>query len=166
MNLGPNYKAYTRKLPFDQCVQRDYQAILKPKIVSACEYVRNIVIRSQLFVNFYIMSLVSLNKPIPHILYEQNFWYSIIQLVRNQRVTNSNSLQHGLLDHWNTFKRSYPAITYDVKLPNGLSQCISETCQQLQTIYNNHIVELFESRICNYIFYKTQNMLMVSAILL
>lgn len=166
MHLGPNYKTYTRKLPFDQCVQRAYQAILKPKIVSACEYVRNIVIRSQLFVNSYIISLASLDKPVPHIIYEQNFWYSVIQLVRNQRVTNGNSLQHGLLEYWNSFKRSYPTIIYGAKLPNGVSQCISEASQQLQTIYNNHVVELFESRVCKYIFYKTQNMFIVSVILL
>ncbi|CEP07343.1 hypothetical protein [Parasitella parasitica] len=157
IHLGPNYKAYTRKLPFDQCIQRAYRAILKQRIVSACEYVRNVVIRSQLFVNFYIISLANAGSPIPHAIYQQNFWYSIIQLVRNQRATNSTSLQHGLLDYWNSFKRRHPTIVYDEKIASGVSQCITEACQQLQTTYNNHIVELFESRICKYIFYKTQN---------
>ncbi|KAI8078178.1 uncharacterized protein B0P05DRAFT_470533, partial [Gilbertella persicaria] len=157
MHLGPNYKAYTRKLPFEQCVKREYQAILKPRIVSACEHLRNIVVRSQLFVNFYIISLAKANSPIPHAIYEQNFWYSIIQLVRNQRVTNGNYLQHGLLDYWNNFKQSHPTIIYQEKIASGVSQCISEASQQLQTVYNNHIVETFESRIYKYIFYKTQN---------
>ncbi|EIE76767.1 hypothetical protein RO3G_01471 [Rhizopus delemar RA 99-880] len=146
-----------RKLPFDQCVQSTYQTKLKSKIVSACEDVRNIVLRSQLFVNFYIPSLVRLDSPIPHKIYEQNFWYSISQLIRNQRVTNGISLQHGLLDYWNGFNKSYPTIIYDKKLASGVSHCISEASQQLQTIYTNNVVEPFESRICKYIFYKTQN---------
>jgi hypothetical protein len=164
--LGPNYKAYTRKLPFDQCVQSTYQTTLKSKIVSACEDVRNIVVRSQLFVNFYILSLTRLDSPIPHKIYEQNFWYSISQLIRNQRVTNGISLQHGLLDYWNSFKKSYPTIIYDKKLASGVSNCISEASKQLQTTYTNSVVELFESRICKYIFYKTQNIFIVSTILL
>ncbi|EIE85547.1 hypothetical protein RO3G_10257 [Rhizopus delemar RA 99-880] len=122
-HLGPNYKAYTQKLPFDQCVQSTYQSTLKSKIVSACEDVRNIVIRSQLFVNFYIPSLARSDGPIPHKIYEQNFWYSISQL----------------------------------KLASDVSHCISEASQQLQTTYTNNVVELFESRICKYMFYKTQN---------
>ncbi len=166
MNLGPNYKAYTRKLPLDQCVKSEYLAILKPRIVSACEYVRNVVLRSQLFVNFYIISLIKEDSPIPHAIFQQNFWYSIIQLVRNQSVTNSKSLLHGLLDCWNSFRQRHPNIIYQEKFDSGVSHCIAEASQQQQTTYNNHIVELFESRICKYIFYKTQNVFVVSTILL
>ncbi|KAG1019468.1 hypothetical protein G6F26_010093 [Rhizopus arrhizus] len=128
-HLGPNYKTYTRKLPFDQCVQSTYQTTLKSKIVSACEDVRNIVDRSQLFVNFYIPSLARLDSPIPHKIYEQNFC--------------SN--------------KSYPNIIYDKKPASDVSHCISEASKQLQATYTNNVVELFESRICKYIFYKTQN---------
>lgn len=165
MNLGPGYKAYTRKLPLDQCVKSEYKTILKPRIVSACVYVRNVVLRTQLFVNFYIISLAKAGSPIPQTVYEQNFWYSIMQLVRNQRVTNSKSLIHGLLDYWNSFRQRHRAIIYQEKMPSGVSHCMTEACQQLQTVYNNHIVEQFESRICKYIFYKTQNVFIVSKIL-
>ncbi|ORE03475.1 hypothetical protein BCV72DRAFT_315337 [Rhizopus microsporus var. microsporus] len=66
-NLGQQFKTFTRKLPFDQCVHSSYQSALKPRITSVCEDTRQAVFRAQIFINQYILNLksiriISLNK--------------------------------------------------------------------------------------------------------
>lgn len=45
-NLGDNYKAFTRKVPSDQCIRDTFQQV-KQLIITACSNVRDIVIISE-----------------------------------------------------------------------------------------------------------------------
>ncbi|ORE05083.1 hypothetical protein BCV72DRAFT_250846 [Rhizopus microsporus var. microsporus] len=56
-NLGQQFKTFTRKLSFDQCVRSSDQSSLKSRMVSACEGTRQVVFRAQLFINQYTLNL-------------------------------------------------------------------------------------------------------------
>ncbi|KAI9470704.1 MAG: hypothetical protein EXX96DRAFT_490495, partial [Benjaminiella poitrasii] len=142
-----------RKLPYDRCIRNVYHGILKSKIIPACEDVRHIVFRAQLFVNHYTPSLEIPPKHINH----QNFWYTICQLIINKCVTNSTSLPEGLLDRWDAFKQRHRSIIYVRDIASGTSQCLTEACVQLSTIYTNHTVENFEAKARKYVCYRIQN---------
>ncbi|PHZ17690.1 uncharacterized protein RHIMIDRAFT_310330, partial [Rhizopus microsporus ATCC 52813] len=152
-SLGQQFKTFTRKLPFDQCVHSSYQSALKSRIISACEDTRQVVFRAQLFINQYILNL----KVHSNHIFKQNFWYSICQLVTDKRVTNSAALPEGLLENWNLFRQSHGSIIYTKKPASGTSQCLSESCVQLATTYTNCIAENFEARLLKYLSYLIQN---------
>ncbi|KAI8355585.1 hypothetical protein BD560DRAFT_426660 [Blakeslea trispora] len=67
-NLEDNYKAYTRKLGFDNCMP--YETENKS---------RRLVFRAELFVNYYVLENHILIDA-PKVIFSQNFWYSIIQM--------------------------------------------------------------------------------------
>lgn len=56
-NLGGGFQTFTRKIPLDSCVQQQYKSVLKNRILSASEDVRQLLFRAQLFVNYYIILL-------------------------------------------------------------------------------------------------------------
>ena len=146
-NLGQQFKTFTRKLPFDQCVHSSYQSALKSRIVSACEDTRQVVFIAQLFINQYALNL----KVHSNHIFKQNFWYSICQLVMDKRVTNSAILPEGLIENWNLFRQSQRSIIYTKKLASGTIQCLSEACVQLakystnRKTYASRIVSLLQS---------------------
>ena len=159
-NLGTGFQSFTRKLPFDTCVKERYRSVLKDRILSASEDVRQLLFRAQMFVSYFI--ILHSNENIPGCIYRQPFWYSICQLVNNRRVTNSNVLPPGMLDDWNNFRRQHPTILYKVDLASGNSQCLSEACLQVSVTYSNAVVETFEQRVMSYLYYLVQNIYMVS----
>ena len=159
-NLGTGFQSFTRKLPFDACVKERYRSVLKNRILSASEDVRQLLFRAQIFVNYYI--ILHSNENMPGCIYRQPFWYSICQLVNNKRVTNSNVIPPGMLDDWNNFRIQHPTILYKVNLASGNSQCLSKACLQVSITYLNAIVETFEQRVMSYLYYLIQNICMVS----
>ncbi|ORE08371.1 hypothetical protein BCV72DRAFT_323955, partial [Rhizopus microsporus var. microsporus] len=86
-NLGQQFKALTRKLPFDQCAHSSYQSALKSRIISACEDTRQVVFRAQLLINQYTLNL----KVHSNHIFKQNFWYPICQLVMDKRLASGTS---------------------------------------------------------------------------
>lgn len=134
-NLGEGFQMFTRKIPLDNCVKEQYKSVLKNRILSASEDVRQLLFRAQLFVNHYI--LLHCNDNIPKCIFQQNFWYSMCQLINNKRITNSKDIPSGLLDDWNNFRRQHPAVLYPIQLASGNSQCVTEACIQVATTYLN-----------------------------
>ncbi|KAG2191846.1 hypothetical protein INT46_010558 [Mucor plumbeus] len=135
-NLGTGFQSFTRKFPFDTCVKERYRSVLKDRILSASEDVRQLLFRAQMFANYFI--ILHSNKNIPGCIYQQPFWYSICQLVNNRRITNSKVLPPGMLDGCNNFKRQYPTILYKVDLA----------------------IKTFEQRVFSYLCYLVQNIYM------
>lgn len=78
-NLGVEYRAFTRKIPFDNIVEEEHARFLKPAILSASNDLRNMIFRAQIFVNYYIIlfSHEMEGIDIPYCIFERNFWYSI-----------------------------------------------------------------------------------------
>lgn len=163
-NLGQEYQPFTRKLPMDKCVTNQYVNTLKPIIISACRDVRNIVFRAQIFTNYYITlrSQQELNNDIPHCIFRQQFWYSVCQLVNAKRVTTSTNMPPNMVAVWNVFQSQYNSIVYHQQIAGGTSQCLAEACTELATSYHNNMVEHFESRLLYFLYYRLQNIFMVS----
>ena len=163
-NLGVGYKAFTRKLPLDNCIREEYANTLKPVIVSACRDVRNIGFRAQIFVNYYVTlrSQQTEENDIPHCIFQRNFWYTVCQLVNAKRVTLSTNLPPNMNAVWDAFRSVYPSIVYNKVLAPGTSQCLAEACNELATSYQNSIVEGFEERLLNFLYYRLQHIFMVS----
>ncbi|PHZ15017.1 uncharacterized protein RHIMIDRAFT_276959 [Rhizopus microsporus ATCC 52813] len=120
-NLGFPYIAFTRKLPLDSIVKSDYREILKNKIIVSSRDIRNIVSRAMLLTNSYCLS--KSHDFIPHAIFTQQYWYSVRQLVNGKKITNSANTSLDLTSYWDAFKDTNP------------------TCKELETCYNNHIVE-------------------------
>ncbi|GAA5812184.1 hypothetical protein MFLAVUS_005634 [Mucor flavus] len=158
-NLGDNYKAYTRKLGFDNCVSDTYHTKLQSSVIKACSTVRHLVFRAKLFVDYYVLENHALIGA-PKVIFSQNFWYSIIQMVNGKRPTNSVSLPQQLLSSFDQFKRQHRSILYAEKLLPGISQCVTEACTELATSYTNNIDENFENHLLYFLRYKLQDLFM------
>jgi hypothetical protein len=162
-HLGPNYKSFTRKVPFDRCVKEQYAAPLKQRIISACEDVRQIILRAQVFVNYFALKNQT-NPEAIKFLYRQNFWNTVCLLVNERRATTSTYIPKNLLSEWNNFRKeqAHKNIIYKKKLPSGVSQNILEACKELATCYRNTIVENFEATLSNFLYYTIQTSFVVS----
>ncbi|GAA5815083.1 hypothetical protein MFLAVUS_008589 [Mucor flavus] len=156
-NLGDNYKAYTRKLGFDNCVSDTYHTKLQSSVIKACSTVKHLVFRAKLFVNYYVLENHALIGA-PKVIFSQNFWYSIIQMVNGKRPTNSVSLPQQLLSSFDQFRRQHGSILYTEKILPGISQCVTEACTELATSYTNNIVENFENHLLYFLRYKLQDL--------
>jgi hypothetical protein len=148
--LGSKREQYVRKIPFDSLVRPQFKDHLKHMIIDLSSQVREIVIRVQIFVNYYIIHRVQDNQGIPTYVYSQNFFYSIAQLVTGFSITNSNSnMPSDIMVVWDEFVLKFPDARC---LPNltGYSDALSFECKKLETIYSNQIVENFELYIAKY----------------
>ncbi|KAI9487463.1 MAG: hypothetical protein EXX96DRAFT_473689, partial [Benjaminiella poitrasii] len=79
-DLRQGYMAYTRKIPFDNCVHDAYMDILKTKIITMCRDIRHIILRAKIFVNFYVLQYPQEN--LLRGIFHQQFWYTVCQLTR------------------------------------------------------------------------------------
>ncbi|CAO3687040.1 unnamed protein product [Rhizopus stolonifer] len=157
-NLGQGYQAFTRKLPLTTCVTTQHVQNLQSKIIVASREVRNIVFRAQIFTNYYITlrSQQPDNNDISHCIFRQQFWYSVCQLVNSRRVTTSTNLAPNMIAVWNAFKPSFNSIVYD----QTLLQFLAKACTELVTSYQSNMMEYFESRLLNFLYYRLQNIFM------
>ncbi|KAI9267254.1 hypothetical protein EDC94DRAFT_515544, partial [Helicostylum pulchrum] len=137
---------------------------LKPAAVFASRDIHEIVFRTQIFVNYYITrrSQQPQDNDIPHCIFRQQFWYSVCQMINSKRVTASTNIPANMLAIWDTFRSEHTNIVYDKTMEAGASQCLSEACTELATSYQNNVVENFEARLLNYIYYLLQNTFNVS----
>jgi hypothetical protein len=90
-------------------------------------------------------------------IFTQFFWYSFCQLVGSRRITNSVLITQSM----SVCDRALYAdgIWYE-ELPRGASD--PAACVEIATLYTNHVVENFESRLCRFLIYLLQNMFPVS----
>ncbi|PHZ15995.1 uncharacterized protein RHIMIDRAFT_264747 [Rhizopus microsporus ATCC 52813] len=127
-NLGFPYIAFTRKLLLDSIDKSDYKEILKNKIIVSSRDIHNILL------------FVKSHDSIPYAIYTQQYWHSVCQLINGKKITNSASTPSNLISYWDAFKDTNPNAV-------GASQCLTEACKELETCYNNHIVENFEQQL-------------------
>lgn len=145
-----------RELTFD---------IALAKIQSLSVFLRKVVVRAQLFVNYYILKHP---EGLTNDFSQQNFWCSVCRLV-NGNITSNNFAQKyspripHLEEMWNELN-NIEAISMRVEL-DGLknyAQVLSTACETIATCYNNYYVEIFENIISNYFIYMLRNAFSVS----
>lgn len=149
--LGGNATTLTRKVRFEEIIREEYRDQIQTKVKRVSDQLRNIMIRAQLFVNYYIIT--HSNTVVDKKLFSQNFWYAVTQLVLDGKP-NAKHLPSDLLDSWRSFSSRFQVIYKMEPKIEGYSQCISAECVRMATIYCNNIVEVFESRVKAYILYN------------
>ncbi|KAI9275205.1 hypothetical protein EDC94DRAFT_667011, partial [Helicostylum pulchrum] len=130
--LGDN-TVITRKIKSNAIVRGEYADDLEKIIISTSNHIRNILLRCQIFVNYYI--IVNSNSAIDKRIFTQNFWYSICKLF----------LPDNIMTYWTSFKNRF-----------GYSNCMTAACNEMSTVFTNMIVENFESRLTNYFLWSIQ----------
>lgn len=94
--LGDNTTSVTRKIKLDTIPRPEYETLITNKVLVVSEYVRNIMIRAQLFVNYYVITHV--DQAIDKNVFTQNFWYCTTQLVLGKSPKNTKALPSDFLD--------------------------------------------------------------------
>ncbi|KAI7906952.1 uncharacterized protein BX663DRAFT_426863, partial [Cokeromyces recurvatus] len=145
-----------RKLLFDSCINQAHRHI-KSNIIQTCAAVRDITVRAKIFVNYYV--LLNPSGQVHNGIFKKNFWYSMCQLINSQRITNQKDIPAELINIWNDFHNRYRHAKVNITLLPGASQCISEACTEIETLYNNMIVETFELKLLSFLRYKVQMLL-------
>jgi hypothetical protein len=144
-SLLGNHTSITRKIKLDTILKPAYKTSITNKVRIVSEHVRNIMIRAQIFVNYYVITHA--NQTVDKKVYTQNFWYCITQLVLKKVPKNTKALPNDCLSCWNSFSSRYQ-VTYDMTpVVNGYSNCVTAACVEMATIYTNMIVECFENRV-------------------
>ena len=150
--MGGKPISFTRKIKLQTILRPEYQSVILEKVKRVCNHIRNIVIRAQLFVNYYIIT--HSENVVDKKVFSQNFWYCITQLVLKKKPTNIKVLPGDLKACWESFSARYSSIKYDMAPVSGYSHCLSAACVELATTYTNAIVECFESRVKSYMTFK------------
>jgi hypothetical protein len=84
-------------------------------------------------------------------VFTQNFWYSVCKLVLGQTVSNIKALPGDCLTTWDNFSSRFQVTFSPASMPSGYSHCLTAACQEVATSYSNMTVELFESRLKQYL---------------
>ncbi|ORE06558.1 hypothetical protein BCV72DRAFT_120817, partial [Rhizopus microsporus var. microsporus] len=139
------------------------------KIKAISGFVREVIMKAQLFVNCFILKHP--NK-LTNDFFEQNFWYTISKIVR----AGPDKVKSILEDYRNRRKERSDEENLDVDQltnafvflsstttngslfveENGLKnygQSLSAACETVALSYNNYYIENFENIICNYFIY-------------
>ncbi|KAI8984087.1 hypothetical protein BDF20DRAFT_807872, partial [Mycotypha africana] len=115
--LGHNSIIFVRKLPVCRAVLPQFREEFKEKVILCCKDIRAIVFRCQLFVNAY---LVHNKNDIPSVVFTQQFWYSIAQLVTGYSHCLTEAAKEISISYTNTIvelfeKRMLKYLTYKLQ---------------------------------------------------
>lgn len=151
--VGKNFEYMTRKCSLQKAIKAPYRDGFHSKVIHLCEYVRSVIILTQMLANAFILT----NSDFSPYCFTQNYFYSLTQIVREERVSSTNSKLplNELNQVWENLKAAHPTIArLWVAKPTRSSDAISEACVTLATNYSSNIVENFEARVTSYLRYK------------
>ncbi|KAG2209788.1 hypothetical protein INT47_001936 [Mucor saturninus] len=126
------------------------------KIKSLSMFLRNVIYRAQLFINYYILKYPA---DLPNEFFQQNFWYSLCRLINENMSIESfkqkyiSHIPH-LEEIW-TELSGLEGVSMLVK-KEGLTnygQVLASACENVATCYNNFYTENFENIVSNYFIY-------------
>ncbi|KAH8552316.1 hypothetical protein BGW37DRAFT_491457 [Umbelopsis sp. PMI_123] len=132
-----------------------YRLPLHDAVIRLSGYLRSVVIRSHILANAYLFDLQG-NIP-PPILFSQNCFYTVMQIVLNKPVTTTNTFipVDALQNVWTSLTRQRPSLNSPPQITLRRSvDVLTEAAVTLATTYSNHIVLNFELRVKNYLKYK------------
>jgi hypothetical protein len=163
--LGTNRETFARKSSFQVSVRPEFREGLLENVHFLSRALRAIVVKTQLFLNFYFIHHEGSIAPY---CFTQNFFYSVMQLVQGKQVTsNTDKCPPDISASWNTYKNRLME-TDELECQEILSTrlristVLTEACVMLSTAYHNHIVENFHGRICSMFKYKLQTVFRVT----
>ncbi|MDR2285594.1 MAG: hypothetical protein LBE37_20445 [Sphingobacterium sp.] len=145
--LGKGFQSYTRKLYLSSVVRQEHKEHFATKVINRSYFIRQVIFRSQLFVNHWIMSNSSMTNITS--IFEQDFWYSIAQLIMGKGVTNKSYISNAIVFAFVDFSQQFPTIKHPLKettIKRGFSDTLSAACKVVATCYMNFVVETFKKR--------------------
>ena len=91
-NCNDDYRRYIRKHGLRESVILDppVKEIFLRLISEMVDDYRQVAIKSQLFASYYIRRCLSQELPLPHIVFNQAFFYACIQKVIGRNISNTN----------------------------------------------------------------------------
>jgi hypothetical protein len=150
--LGAKHEIFTRKVYLTSVLKPEYRDIFTRNVTKLSDFIRNVVFRAQIFINAYV---IEHKEEYAHSsLFDDNFWYSICQMVMCKRITNNSTISSEMAAFFGDFKRRHPNIIYPLESNNitGYSDSLAAACTLLKTVYLNHVVENFMRRVQYYLF--------------
>ena len=160
--FGQGYQTYTIKCGVNSVVKQEYRQRFVEGVNQLSLYTRKIIIRTQILVNTYLLQQ---DGDIPAICFEQQFFYSAMQIVQARRVTTTNSHvpTERLSQVWNSLLSEHPqlqtVVTTNTSEP---STVLSDCAVILATTYSNNIVLNLEMRITTYFLHRITSRFPVS----
>ena len=164
-NFGGSMEQFTRKLYLESVLRPSHKALFTDKVIKLSEFIRNVTFRAQIFVSSYI--ILNQDSDSLSAITQQNFWYSVSQLIMGQEVTNKKFLSNEIVFSFVAFRQTHPSILFTLKdhKITGYSDSLSAACVTLATTHLNHIVENFERRIVYFIQIKLKDVYKVKRFL-
>lgn len=168
--MGPQYQRYTVSLPLKSFIRTlnddTFNATLS-RIQSLSLFVREVVFKAQLFINYYILQHP---QTLSNDFFQQNFWYSLCRVINgNMEITEfaqkySRTIPQ-LNETWNELQNSDNIdLRVNIQGLKNYGQALSDACETVATCYNNYYIENFENIISNYFIYKLRSSFDVSYI--
>lgn len=122
-------------------------------------FLRNVVYRAQLFINYYILSKSSNPQGLDKCIFEKNFWYRVCRVVyQTITIDELQSFYPQLSQLKEAFLELQDLENVNLLLqengPVGFGQVVSSACDTIATSYNSFYVENYETYIANYFIYK------------
>jgi hypothetical protein len=160
--FGQGYQTYTIKCGVNSVVKQEYRQRFVEGVNQLSLYTRKIIIRTQILVNRYLLQQ---DGDIPAICFEQQFFYSAMQIVQARRVstTNSHVPIEDLSQVWDSLLTDHPqlhtVVTTNASEP---STVLSDCAVILATTYSNNIVLNLEKRITTYFLHRIASRFPVS----
>lgn len=156
--FGNNYQRYTVSIPLKSFMKHTIEGEFEQplsKIKSLSIFLRNVVFKAQIFVNYYILKHP---QNLSNRIFEQNFWYSVCRVVYENLSTEDFQQQNPhmpfLANVWNELSGfEGVSLTVAENRISNYGQVVSSACETIATSYNNYYIENFHSVIANYFVY-------------
>ncbi|CAO3609169.1 unnamed protein product [Cunninghamella blakesleeana] len=157
---GKNIKV-TRKIGLEALLnlnQNDSNTLIN-SINEVVSYVRDIIIKSHLFINYYIYYHLNTNQPISKVVFTQSFFHSVFQLIVGRQVTVNNTIKlafsQELTQIFNMYTNNFNGTLVEPIHGHTIYGHIMATVtNDYATKFSNRIVEDFTQWLANYISLK------------
>ncbi|CAO3642418.1 unnamed protein product [Cunninghamella blakesleeana] len=151
----------TRKIGLEALLnlnQNDSNALIN-SINEVVSYVRDIIIKSHLFINYYIYYRLNTNQPISKVVFTQSFFHSVFQLIVGRQVTVNNTIKlafsQELVQMFNMYTNEFNGTLVEPIHGHTIYGNIMTTVtNDYATKFSNRIVEDFTQWLANYISLK------------
>ena len=160
-----NSSLVTRKIKLSSILRPEYAETMEQKIIQSSGQIRHILLRAQLFLNYYVIrkanealdgnniDLIDSN------FFKQKMFYKLCSLVMGKTPKDLDSLPANMMNDWRQLVEEHPEAIYTEPLLPGASQCLTAACVETMTVYNNMITLILPQRIKSYFVYKIKTIL-------
>ncbi|KAI8053639.1 hypothetical protein BDF21DRAFT_350039 [Thamnidium elegans] len=150
------FEYYTVSIPFNTVARPKFKTRFLTKVQEILPFIREIIVKTQLFVNYYIM--VNCHQTIPNDIFTPKFWYRLCLVIGCRLAPTASQERYrsvpSLVDTYNDFLSLFPTSIKPIGTVRDYSQCLSAACITISSTYNNYYVETYKGKLQKYLIYK------------